>query len=401
MFDLQQTEELCRHFGFDDFPRAIGNPRQHFVFASEQAYSSYREWDGINPCFISTAAYDNLQFELGRQVPKSIIHSLTFFDFDHETKPENAFADAQRLSAFLTDMDVAHWVQYSGSKGYHLFIMHEPTRFKFDFRDGSSEALKSILNQTQTFLKNLLGLNTLDEQTTGDPKRLCRFPYTKHVNRHGNASGRYAIPVPTKLLEKISHEEIENRAYSPRYLLPKITGRKISLRDFIDEIGVMLQNPEDMVRPIVNVDFDFSDSDAETNRFLAALNHRCMGVVNELKRKNPGHKSRVHAAMMAKVLGIQIDAFEAIWMQMGNRIGYVDLHNHEYRREQMESLFLDPRYHSFANCSTLKKDGCCVGDICPRFKELQGDLHTPSRRVRKWSKPDDTSSPNHPLQESR
>ena len=390
LFGIDDLDEMCLHFGFDLFPRAIGNPRQNFVFATEQVYMAFRDWNGLSPCFISTAGYDNLTYEVGgKQTPRAVNHTLTFFDFDHETKPENAFADAQRLSAFLTDMDIAHWVQYSGSKGYHLFIIHSPTRFKFDYRDGSSEALKQILQQTQDHLRRSLGLNTLDEQTTGDPKRLCRFPFTKHVNRMGETSGRHALPIPTSELSSLSHEEIAGRAYRPRYLLPDISGRKISLRDFISELGVVLHRPEDMIRPIVNADFDFDNVATETGRYLASLNHRCPGVVNELKRMNPPHKARVYSALFAKTLGMRMQEFETIWVEMGRKVGYVDLHNTDYRRYQMTTLFEDPRFHTFPNCTTLKANGCCVGEICPRFKDMQGDDYQPKRIIRKWSKPSD------------
>jgi len=395
LFGIEDLDAMCRHFGFDHFPRAIGNPRQNFVFATEQVYSSFRDWNGFKPCFVSTAGYDNLVYEVGgKQTPLAINHTLTFFDFDHETKPENAFADAQRLSSFLTEMDIAHWVQYSGSKGYHLFIVHAPTRFKFDHRDGSSEALKQILQQTQDHLRRSLGLNTLDEQTTGDPKRLCRFPFTKHVNRMGETSGRHALPIPTSELSSLSHTDIVGRAYRPQYALPEIHGRKISLRDFIEELGVVLHRPEDQIQPIINTDFDFDQSGSETTRYLAALDHRCMGVVNELKRMNPPHKARVYSALFAKTLGMRQEAFEAIWMEMGTKVGYVDLHNAEYRRYQMATLFDDPRFHTFPNCTTLKANGCCVGEICPRFKDMKQDDYQPKRRVRKWTQPNGTKQSN-------
>ena len=138
-------DEMLNHLGFVHFPRSVGNPRQQFVFTSEDAYRSIKKWNGESSCFISTQGYDNLVFDGGgKQLPASIIYGLTFFDFDHDTKPENAFADAHRLSQFLTDLDIAHWVAYSGSKGYHLHIVHRPVRFKFSHRDGSSEVVATV-----------------------------------------------------------------------------------------------------------------------------------------------------------------------------------------------------------------------------------------------------------------
>lgn len=380
-------DNLCNALGFGLFPRAIGNPRQQFSFATEDVFRRFNKWNGHNSCFISTSGYDDLRYEVGgKQVPNIVNHTLTFFDFDHETKPENAFADAQRLSAFLRDLDVAHWVQYSGSKGYHLFILHSPTRFKFSHRDRSSEALKHLLSQTQEHLKQVVGLNTLDEQTTGDPKRLCRFPFTKHCDRHGNVKGKYSIPIPLDYLDDMSHSDIEMMAYRPKFHIPNITGKRFSLKEFIDLIGVDLQSPVDVVRPMVNMEFDFENVDAEANRFIGSLEKKCMGIVNELKRRNPPHKARVHSALFAKFLGMDSDAFERIWVELGERIGYVDLHNHEYRQYQMSTIFDNPKYFVNPNCTTLKKDGCCVGEICPKYKDISGMDYTPRKIKRKWVK---------------
>ena len=81
-------------------------------------------------------------------------------------------------------------------------------------------------------------------------------------------------------------------------------------------------------------------------------------------------------------------------MEMGTKVGYVDLHNAEYRRYQMATLFDDPRFHTFPNCTTLKANGCCVGEICPRFKDMKQDDYQPKRRVRKWTQPNGTKQSN-------
>ena len=385
---VEDFDTLVEHLGFGHCPRSSGNPRQESVYASESIYQKFLKCNGRKSCFISTQGYDNLQFEAGgRQAPKSIIYGLTFFDFDHDTKPENAFADAQRLSEFLTSINVAHWVQYSGAKGYHLQIVHRPTRFKFDHKDGSSEALREIVHQVQAHLKTSLGLNTLDAQTMGDPKRLCRFPFTRHVNRFGLPSERYATPIEVDMLATVGHDRIERMAGRPKFFLPKITGDKLTLKGFIERIGITLAAPETRIKPIIDTDFGFTDSQESTARYVAALDHRCMGVVNELKRRNPNHKARVHACSFAKHIGMSIDGFEQVWQELGQQVGYVDLHNVEYRRFQMESIFNNERMTALANCSTLKRDGCCVGAKCPKFIDSES-FHefTPPTKQRRWRK---------------
>lgn len=387
LLEIADVDGLMEQCGFSHFPRAIGNPRQQFIYTSEEAFFEYDQWDGRSSCFISTGGYDNIQFEIGgKRVPKTIYHTLTFFDFDHDTKPENAFADAHRLSTFLQENDIAHWVQYSGSKGYHLFIVHESTKFRFDYRDGSSDALKQLLHQTQNYLRKTLGLNTLDEQTMGDPKRLCRFPFTRHVNRFGEVSGKYAYPIDLEVFNRSTHDSIENGAYRPAVKFPTITGRKLTLKQFVNEMGIILHSPDTMLKPIVNAEFGFDDDSVHAARFISAMNLRCPGVVNELKRLNPPHKARVYAALFSKILGFDQAQFEKVWVEMGTDIGYVDLHNAEHRQYQMSTIFDNVNYISFPTCSTLKANGCCIGDVCPKYKDM-GEITTRTIK-RKWRKKD-------------
>jgi len=385
LLEIADVDNIMENYGFTHFPRAIGNPRQQFIHTSEEVFFQFSKWDGNSSCFISTGGYENIQFEIGgKRVPKTIYHTLTFFDFDHDSKPENAFADAYRLSSFLTELDIAHWVQYSGSKGYHLFIIHEPTRFRFDYRDGSSDALKQLLHQTQNYLRKTLGLNTLDEQTMGDPKRLCRFPFTRHVDRFGKSSGRYAYPITN--LMNTNHDDVVENSYGPVVKVSKVRGRKLTLKHFISELGVVLHSPETMLKPVVNADFSFDDNTVQASRFISAMNLRCPGVVNELKRLNPPHKARVYAALFSKILGYDQAQFEKVWVEMGSDIGYVDLHNAEHRAYQMATIFDNAGYVSFPTCSTLKANGCCIGDVCPKFKDMG---ETVVRTVkRSWRKKD-------------
>ena len=385
---IEEFDLLLEHLGFGHCPRSIGNPRQEFAYASEQIYQKFTRWNGQKSCFISTQGYDNLQYEAGgRQAPKTIIYGLTFFDFDHDTKPENAFADAQRLSEFLSGINVAHWVQYSGAKGYHLQIVHKPTRFRFDHKDGSSEALRDIVHQVQAHLKTSLGMNTLDAQTMGDPKRLCRFPFTRHCNRFGIPSERFATPIEVNMLSTISHQKIERIAGRPKFFMPKIEGDKLTLKEFIGRLELELAAPETRIKPLIDTDFGFTDSQESTARFVAALDHRCPGIVNELKRRNPNHKARVHSCSFAKNIGMNQQSFEKVWVELGQQVGYVDLPNVEYRAFQMASIFDNERMTALANCSTLKRDGCCIGDTCPKFIDSESfHDYQPPTKERKWRK---------------
>ena len=389
LFDLQQFESMLETLNFGHFPRSIGDPRQRILDAHEQAWPFIRKAYGDRSCFISTNGYDSVEFDVGgKRVPRTIIYGLTFFDFDHETKPENAFADAQRLCQYLRELDICHWVQYSGSKGYHVQIVHEQKRFKFRHTDKSSEALKQMVFQVQDHLRQSLGLNTLDTQTMGDPKRLCRIPFTPHVNRHGDKSGRYAILLDSEELDNIDHFEVERRSRLPVFEISEPIGRKLSLPDLVAEIGLKLSAPETMLKPVINSTIEVR-SEGSAARYLGSLGYGfCPGVVNELKRRNPPHKARVYSALAAKVLGYSLEEFEEVWVQMGEAVGYVDLHNKETRLYQMSTIFNNPSMTAFPTCTTLKANGCCIGEACPKYLPEAPKV----RKVnRKWRRPADGS----------
>ena len=105
--DPELLDAVLTHFNLNYFPRSIGNPRQKFVYASEEVWQALQHWEG-DSCFISTCGYDDFTRENGKTIPRKVVHSSTFLDFDHKTKPENALADSQRVSQFLRQHNIAH-----------------------------------------------------------------------------------------------------------------------------------------------------------------------------------------------------------------------------------------------------------------------------------------------------
>ena len=339
-------------------------------------------------CFAGSNAYANFAFEMGNKIaPTTIVYSNTFLDFDHDTKPENSFADAAQCSAFLRENNIAHWVQYSGAKGYHIHIVHEAMKFRFLHDDGSAAALKAMVYGLQNHLKRTLGLPTMDEASMGDPKKLCRIPFTPHVNRNGIKNGRHAYLLPNdETLQQITHDQVVEGSIDPEFKLYRIKGERLSLPETVKRLGIILSKPDEQVQPVISGSMDV-DPEGNARRFLASLDLRCPGVTNELKRLNPKHKARVYSALFAKVMsGMTASDFEAVWVEMGNAVGYVDLHNHEHRQYQMTTLFDNPRMAHFPNCTTLKANGCCIGEACPKFKDVFGAPVVRRKIKRSWNK---------------
>ena len=375
--DPELLDAVLEHFNLNYYPRSIGNPRQKFVYASEEVFLNLQRWTDMS-CFISTCGYDELVNEGDKTVPRKVVYSSTFLDFDHATKPENALADAQRVSQFLREHDIAHWVQFSGSKGYHVHIQHAPIKFKFHWSDGSADALKQMIYQFQDHLRQTLGLPTMDEATMGDAKRLCRIPYTVHPK-----TGLYTTPLDPELLDQAEHSFVMRLARTSHVELPPIRGQVLTLPECIRKIGMVLQRPETKIRPIIDSDVSLKTTSAK--RFMAALDLRCPGVVNELKRRNPGHKARVYAAIHAKLMGYNVNALEAVWLQLADSCGYVDVANKEHRMYQMGTIVDNPAIEMFPTCTTLKANGCCIGESCPKYVDMDSG-YSPRRIQRKWRK---------------
>ena len=391
--DFGQFRRLIRRTGLDTTsPRVVGCPMQKLCMTDEQMFQMISNWmvEG-RTCFAGSNAYSNFAFEPGGKIsPTTIVYANTFLDFDHETKPENSFADAAQCSAFLRENDIAHWVSFSGSKGYHIHIIHEAKRFKFNHQDGSAAALKAMCYGLQNHLKLTLGLPTMDEASMGDPKKLCRIPYTPHVNRSGKKNGRTCYLLPNdEQLQSMNHDDIVEGSYNPEFKLYRIVGDRLSLPETVERLGIILSKPEEQIQPIIGSSIGV-DPRGNAQRFLSSLDLRCPGVTNELKRLNPKHKARVYSALFAKVMsGMSAEQFESVWVEMGNSVGYVDLHNTEHRQYQMSTLFGDPRMAHFPNCTTLKANGCCIGEACPKYKQVF-DAPPPTRRIRrKWRKEGD------------
>ena len=384
--DFSQFRRMLRRTGLNlEHPRVVGCPMQKLCSTEEQMYQILKNWmlEG-RTCFAGSNAYSGFAFEQGNKIaPTSIIYGNTFLDFDHETKPENSYADAATCSQFLRENDIAHWVSFSGSKGYHIHIVHEPMKFKFRHDDGSANALKALVFGLQNYLKQSLGLLTMDEASMGDPKKLCRIPFTPHVNRNGVKNGRWCYLIPNdERLQRMTHDEIVDNSIEPEFALYRVKGERLTLPVLIQRLGILLAAPEEQIQPIISGSIEV-DALGDAKRFIAALDLRCMGVTNELKRLNPKHKARVYSALFAKVMSnMSITEFDNVWRELGSAVGYVDLHNHEHRMYQMTTLFENPRFAHFPNCTTLKANGCCIGDACPKFKDAFGDK-APVRKIKR------------------
>ncbi len=123
----------------------------------------FKEWDGRNP------------------KKDSVVIDVIYFDFDHETKPIEAYAEARLFIEFLLKNDIIPRIYFSGSKGFAVYIDIPDLRL-----NNPSETLKSFCKK----IVERLNLKTVDPHIFGDVMRVSRLPgtiNTKSIKKFGKA----------------------------------------------------------------------------------------------------------------------------------------------------------------------------------------------------------------------
>jgi len=91
------------------------------------------------------------------------------FDFDSDDL-RKAWDDAKRLYNYFVRENYGAYLTFSGRKGFHVLVITDPKVYT-----------RKQLRVCQRHFKNLLSLNTVDEQIFGDVRRLMRIPGTYNI----------------------------------------------------------------------------------------------------------------------------------------------------------------------------------------------------------------------------
>jgi hypothetical protein len=129
------------------------------VSSEQEAVDIITRHMGYRNIGISTCAYVN----------GDVILLFLFFDFDSKDI-SLAWEDAKMTYVHFSEQGTSCMLNFSGKKGFHVLVELEPKNY-------SSKQLKDI----QKHYRDLLGLETLDEQTFGDKKRIFRLPWTFNI----------------------------------------------------------------------------------------------------------------------------------------------------------------------------------------------------------------------------
>lgn len=347
---------------FSYFPRAVGNPMQHVINTGAEFEEFVRANNGKAPVFTSHNAYPTLD-EKGN--PSSVHFRNLSFDLDSKEKPENALLDAIKLYQWGLSKGLPTWVNYSGSKGFHVYFLFKPETYELD------EKFRAALRAVQVYLINLLGIRTADNRTIGDAKRLMRVPYTRHVSYDGakmRVGEKFCCPVPEDMLLRASIREIEGWARRPGVVrrLP-VQETSYTLRSFISQEKIDLRALHD--QPLHDV--KYAEYLAPSLEIVKLLFPRPC-IAGNLMKLNPVHEVRFEAAVMLRFMGYDESFAQKFFDDVAQRAGWVDREFAHRRQYQVHHLFThQPPYRPF-KCSKLKAAGACIGAKCPIFFETNG-----------------------------
>ena len=373
-----EFEKVLKSFGWNTYPRSVGNPQQRYTYNVWGAFEMLVEFNHRPPlgdkktAFISHNKYSKNDHHK-KVLPSQIEVGTLMFDFD-SGKLEKSHRDAKVLHAYLEKQGVPSIVLFTGSKGFHLHAKLVPIRCRFKYQDGSAESLKTVVRQIQRFLKERLSLETMDEAVIGEPKKLARMPYSWHVGRTGTNSNRICVPLHPDMLawstQKIVDYSTNPKLYIPRTIKPQETifelANRLKLKEAIANETLVWQEAKDTI----------IDVEGELIGVMELFKKKCPGWYADLQHdsRNPTHPTRAGFALFCKTLGYGPHDVDAFWKQLSEKLAYVDGHNDEYRMEQILSLF-QPRYRKPASCTTIKRqrrgeESLCIGPACPKYKEV-------------------------------
>lgn len=226
--------KLLEEFTGNKFPRGFGSPfrrnnfGEYFIPRSvSDVEELIQQFDETN-CYITVYSYEEYSQEK-RYSSTAIIDTIPL-DFDDKMNPANALQDLKTLLRWAKRHDIKPRVQYSGNKGFHMFLDIEPVSLMHP-----KEALKHFVED----LKTLAGLKTLDTSVNGDFERIIRLPNTKH-----GTTGRYCIPLDYRLIPYLTIEDVVITAQNKFDFVPVRTPNK----DVAEELQRHDQIVHDLIR---------------------------------------------------------------------------------------------------------------------------------------------------------
>lgn len=154
---------------FTELPRYMGFPSQIWVKKRFAFDSFVRMFNGKRPMMVSTYQFKD------RTTP--IVDSLVF-DIDSYFGLRIPYKNTRSLMCFCRENKLQYVVNYSGKKGFHLFVMFKPIIPK---TEEEKEKLRDLLYSVQKNMVEHCKVEAIDYPTMGRLHWLIRFPTCKYI----------------------------------------------------------------------------------------------------------------------------------------------------------------------------------------------------------------------------
>lgn len=370
--------KLLKAYNFDYYPRFIGNPLQFPIISYDELWDNFLKWNGESACFNTHNAFRDIRTIMGKAMPQEIYYTSIHFDFDSPNKIENAFHDCIKLSRFLDSQNIPRLSVFTGGKGFQVFILLKPNWYKFDDikRDelntimSNHDALKSVTRAIQIYLRDFLGLRTMDSACIGTPKKQSRALYSWHrFTRKDDKTNCVAIPLTDEMLYEWNVMDIIEYSHNPKFIIPEVKGKRyMTLLQIFEYFNIDLKEQENKIsfaeyRPISS-----KVTDEQARLFLEVVAETKPCISSEMMSNNPVHGMRIAFLCFAKKLGKNREWFTEVYESIGYKIPYVDIYNKETRDYQINWLFDNANYNIEATCDEIKKMGKCLKNKCRRYR---------------------------------
>ena len=321
---------------FKETPRYMGFPNQLYV-SSKFAFDSFEKtFKNKVPFFVSTFQYTKKEFP--------IVDNL-YFDIDSYFSLRFPYRNIKRLRDYLYKRDYPYVINFSGGKGFHLYLLLKPMEPK---SDASKEKVRDLMYSVQIRIAKDIGIEAFDEPTFGRIRFLTRYPTSKYI-RGNEETGAYEES--GFYCRNLTDEEFDGglkkicKIVTEPGVVPNPPKSDITLQSIADSFkDFKLLHRED--GKIERIKLDRAGSNVPT---ISAIGVPCLQEI--VTHSHPTHYERIELVAFLKFLGYT-DLAICAFIKNQNWTRY------NYATTSMQVRTINPRH---PKCSLLRKT---YGNLC-------------------------------------
>jgi len=272
---------------FNEMPRYVGFPSQLWVESSFAFNTFEKQFKGRLPFFVSPFQYKD------KDTP--IVDNL-FFDIDSYMGIRSPYRNVKILRDFLRDNKIPYLINFSGGKGFHLFVFFKPI---IPTSEKSKESIADLMYSLQIRMASDLKLEDFDEPTFGRIRFLVRYPTSLYLRkneetRQYDKSGFYCRNLTDDDFDggvKHISEVVKTPGTVPK--TPKTTKTIQDIAKLFPKL--IIKHRSEPIKPI-----QLNRNGNETLT-LAALGVPCLQELS--KHSHPTHYERVELVSFLKTMG--------------------------------------------------------------------------------------------------